>query len=355
MRRALPAVGALVLAASIAFGVTSAGGTGLGSDAAAAGLLLGVSGNPVRFENQTGQDSIVVETFLGWEQGVSWGSKLDVLIPTLAPVPMLHLGVKGRDGREAITPGGIASGQGDSYLIALGQAIARWGKGIYIRPMAEMNNSGNVYSGYGPDGKPKNAAHSPANYQKAFSRIFLILHGGSASQINAKLRLLGLPPLRGGDLVPNPFPRLRILWSPLAGGTPKVPGNAPEMYYPGRAYVDVEGGDIYDETLGDNGPWPDLEALYRLALAHRKPFSVPEWGLFSVDDPAFIQHMCTFLQTHRASEMQAFFEGVPGSVFNIESKPKSRATYRKCMLPLGGPLPSWASASAGSVRRSRSR
>ena len=88
-------------------------------------------------------------------------------------------------------------------------------------------------------GTPRNAAHSPATYRKAFARIFLILHGGTVSAIAAKLRALGLPPLAGGDLAVNPFPRLRVLWSPLAGGAPHSGGNVPENYYPGAAYVDV--------------------------------------------------------------------------------------------------------------------
>ena len=49
---------------------------------------------------------------------------------------------------EAITPGGIAAGQGDRYLTALNRAIAVWNKGIYVRPLGEMNNSANPWSGY---------------------------------------------------------------------------------------------------------------------------------------------------------------------------------------------------------------
>lgn len=54
----------------------------------------------------------------------------------------------------------IAAGRGDSYLIALNQAISAWGKGIYARPMAEMNNPDNLYAGYALSGAPSDAAHS---------------------------------------------------------------------------------------------------------------------------------------------------------------------------------------------------
>jgi hypothetical protein len=340
-RRAALALCVLALAAGVALGVVLSGGSAR-SAVAASGPLPGVTGNVARFRDLTGQDSKVVQVFLAWGQGVSFGSPFAALFPTLAPIPMISLGTVGRDGREAITPGDIAAGRGDAYLIALNEAIAEWGKGIYIRPLAEMNTSGAPYSGYGSDGKPKDAAHSTASYRKAFARIYLILHGGTASAIDARLRSLGLPPLGGGDLTVNPFPRLRVVWSPLAGGLPRVPGNAPDMYYPGMAYVDVEGGDIYDEAVTDTAPWSDLEALYRLALSHRKPFSVPEWGLLSVDDPAFVQHMCAFLRASAATEMQAYFEGNPGSRPDLASKPKSAAAFRQCLTPLAGPVPGWA-------------
>ena len=38
------------------------------------------------------------------------------------------------------------------------------------------------------------------------------------------------------------------------------------------------------------------------SAAHRKPFAAPEWGLYGVDDPQFVQDMCTFLKTHHGRE-----------------------------------------------------
>jgi PKD repeat protein len=338
---------AIVLAALAASGVVVlSGAQGRGgsplAQSAATGPLLGITGDVARFKTQTGQESLVHEAFLGWGQGQTFGSQFARLLPTLGPIPMIHLGTGGRDRKETITPRGIASGQGDGYLIALNHAISVWGKGIYVRPMAEMNGGSNFYAGYA-NGQPKDAAHSTASYRLAFARIYLLLHGGSASSVNAKLRSLGLPPLAGGDLEENPFPRLRVVWSPLAGGNPRVPGNAPEAYYPGRAYVDVEGGDIYDESRPDTAPWEQLEALFKHARANGKPFSVPEWGLFGIDDAAFVKHMCTFLGTHRATEVAVFYESKAGSTFDLQPKPDSRQAYSQCLTPLAGPLPAWAS------------
>ena len=342
---ALAAV-AFAAAASVALGVASAGGTGARSQGAASTRLLGVSGDTLRFRNQTGQESQVHQAFVGWGQGLSWGSPFKVLLPTLAPIPMLHLGTDGRDRKEVITPGGIAAGAGDAYLVALNRAIAEWNRAIYIRPLAEMNNAGTLYSGYRPSGQPKGAAYAPQTYRKAFARIYLILHGGSLEAVNGRLRALGLPPVRGGELFANPFPRLRLLWSPLASDAPRVPGNAAARYYPGAAYVDVEGGDIYDERLTDTAPWSGLEALFKAARTHRKSFAVPEWGLSALDDPAFVRHMCRFARSHPAAEMLAFYASRSGGTFDLQAKPQSRAAYRACMTPLAGTLPGWAAGNA---------
>ena len=330
------ALAVLALSAGAAPASTGAAGT----------RLLGITGNQARFLSQTGQDSQVRQAFLGWGQGQSYGSPFASLLPTLAPIPMLHLGTGGRSRKETITPQGIATGQGDGYLVALAQAIAAWGKGIYIRPMAEMNNAGTFYSAYRSDGSPKDAAHSTAWYRKAFARIYLVVHGGPAAAINARLSQLGLPPLRGGDLRANRFPTVRVVWSPLASDSPRVPGNAAQNYYPGAAYVDVEGGDIYDEQLTDTAPWAGLEKLFDAARGRGKPFSVPEWGLRSVDDPTFVRHMCTFARTHPATELLAYFESRPDSDYDLGPKAESRAASRACLTPLAGDVPDWAAANA---------
>jgi hypothetical protein len=314
------------------------------ASAAQAKPLLGITGDLPRFEALTGQQSTVHQAFLGWGQGLSYGKPFVSLFGTLTPIPMIHLNTGlGSSKKEAITPAKIAAGTGDGYLMALNQAIAQWGKGIYVRPMAEMNNYGNLWSGFTKSGAPK-AGHSPADYRKAFARIYLILHGGSAATINGKLKALGLPAI-SHDLATNPFPRLRVVWSPLAGGNPRTGANAAQNYYPGAAYVDVDAGDIFEETLNDTAPWNDLESLYKQSIVHGKPFAVPEWGLFGVDDEKFVQHMCTFLKTHGRTEEAGFFESKPSTIFDIAPKPKGKAVYRSCITPVGAEIPGWAAAS----------
>src|SRR5213076_3335998 len=97
-------------------------------------------------------------------------------------------------------------------------------------------------------------------------------------------------------------------------------------------------------------PWTGLESLYASARRRGKPSAVAEWGLYTVDDPVFVNHMCNFLKSHGATEAVLFYESKPGgSTFDLSDKPKSRDAYRTCITPLGAPLPPWASAPDASV------
>jgi hypothetical protein len=287
--------------------------------------ILGLTGNASRFKAQTAQKSNVLQAFLGWGQGAGYGSPFNVLLKSLGPIPMLHLGTyQGNSKKVAITPAQIAAGKGDGYLGALNQALSAWAQAAYIRPMAEMNNPGNPWSG------------DPPSYRKAFARIYVIVHGGP--DVAAKLSALKLPAYRGPALATNVFPRVRVLWSPLAGGSDAAP------YWPGDGYVDVGGADIYKEA-GKDPPWTKFEDLFTFAKAHKKPFAIPEWGLFGVDDPVFVQKMCDFLKSH-STESEEFYESKPGSIFDLGDKPQSRAVYKKCITPQAAPLPAWAPSGA---------
>lgn len=283
--------------------------------------LLGIAGDPGRFHDQTGQTSVVRSVFLGWGQGQAYGSRFARIFEEFGPIPMLHLGTGGgpRVRREVITPLQIARGAGDSYVIALNTAIAEFGKLMYVRPMAEMNNPKTFYSYE----RKKDAAHAPAAYKLAFCRIFVLLHGGPAAVIDARLKALGLPVV-AKDLPLNAYPLLRVIWNPVAGQ------GGHEKYYPGDKCTDLVGNDIY--TLGSMGA---MEKLYN---DHpRKKFSLPEWGLEGEDVPEFAEAVCKFIKTHRRTEMAAYFQAKPGSPYDLGDKPKSRAAYRRCITPLGGP------------------
>src|SRR5258708_4225917 len=127
-----------------------------GAVGAGAKPILGVTGSTSRFKAQTNQVSLVNQAFLGWGHGHTFGAPFQVLFKSLGPIPMIHLGTNGKGKTAVITVADIAAGKGDSYLGALANAISQWGNAIYVRPLAEMNNKGNLWYG------------NPSVYRKAF-------------------------------------------------------------------------------------------------------------------------------------------------------------------------------------------
>ncbi len=296
--------------------------------AAGARPLFGVLGSISRFESLTGQRPQVGHLIVGWGQGATWGAKFARLFGTMGEVPMLGFGTS-VGGREAITPAQIAAGKGDAYLVAINAAIATRAGPIYIRPMGEMNGYWNAYCAFTKEGRAKRG-HSTADFKKAFARIYLIVHGGPAVVVNAKLHRLGLPPV-AGDLPVNQAPLVKVIWNPQGYGAPDIPGNRAQAYYPGDKFVDVVGNDVYDQ--GGKAEWAANEALYK---AHpSKPYAIPEWGLWGLDDPLFVLKMAAFVKTHRRVELISYFNSKPGSIFDLGNKPRSRAAYRQAITPLG--------------------
>jgi hypothetical protein len=299
--------------------------------AAAARPLLGVAGNVAHFAALTGQHGSTTHVYLGWGQGQSWGSSFDRVFAKLGPAPLISVTTfQWPSRRSLLTPRQIAFGSGDGYLEALNGAIARAGRDtFYVRPLGEMTGWWNPWCAYMRDGRRKGAAYSTRMFRKAFARMYLILHGGTAAQIDARLARLGLPGI-SSDLAVNPWPRLRVIWGAQAHGDPQVPGNQPQAYYPGDAYVDVVGDDPYDLGSVD---WGAIERFYR---AHpRRGFAFPEWGLRGIDDPSFVSQMASFVRSHRRVELLSFFNGKTGGLYDLASKPRSRAAYRRLIVPLG--------------------
>ena len=294
---------------------------------ASARVVLGLHGDAGRFAAQTGQDSQIHHTFVSFDQG----GNLAQIVSTMGPIPMLALNAGSYGARESATPKGLASGANDQFLFALNAQIAWWsGNTFYVRPFPEMNGHWESTCAFNKNGTPRDAAHSTLWNRKALARIAVVLRGGTQAQMNTKLAKLGLPGV-ARDL-PVTTPKLRIVWNPQGFGSPDLPGNTAQMYYPGDAYVDVVGDDLYD-IKGHGATWAAAENLYR---AHPgKSFAFPEWGLWGFDDPQFVRDMAKWLRSHPRLEFAAYYSGRPGSVFDLASKPASRAAYRALITPLG--------------------
>jgi hypothetical protein len=138
----------------------------------------------------------------------------------------------------------------------------------------------------------------------AFRRTYLIVHGGSVAAINAKLVDSGMPKLdRTNDLPEND---VKVIWNPQGFGSPDIKANSAAAYYPGDNYVDVVANDLYDYGLGPG-----------------------------IDHPDFVQKMASFVSSHSRVETIVYYRSQTGSTFDLSSKPKSRAAYKRYILPLG--------------------
>jgi hypothetical protein len=286
-------------------------------------VQLGVLGNPASFDAATHQHSTVRLIIIGWDQDRGFSNYFSKLFATMSDVPMLGIGIPNG---SSLTPLSIAHGAGDRFLVALNQAVVQWGMPIYVRPLAEMNGHWNSYCAYNANGSSKGSRYSTSNFRKAFTRIYLILHGVPTA--DAKLQKMGLPPIRGQIM---PAPMLKIVWNPQGYGSPDLPGNSAASYYPGNGYVDVVGDDLYD--IRGKAEWAAADAMYR--RWRRKVFAFPEWGLWNIDDPAFIRAMYNFISGHRRTQVVNYFNGANGSIFDLRKKPRSLALYRKLISPLG--------------------
>jgi hypothetical protein len=111
-------------------------------------------------------------------------------------------------------------------------------------------------------------------------------------------------------------PNLQFDWNPIWGWQ-KVD---PALAYPGDAYVDTIGIDVYDQSWitnytdpvarwndALNGQW-GLQWHRQFAAEHGKPMSFPEWGLAIRDDghgggdaPYFIQQMASWISQNNVA------------------------------------------------------
>jgi hypothetical protein len=235
--------------------------------------------------------------------------------------PVLHITTADAgDGHELISPRAIAQGYGDDYLIRLNRLFWEKGMAAYIRPLGEPNRCLNVYASYDCAGALRDSAHKPRWYRQAMRRIYLLLHGGgSRAKIDARLGEAGLPPMQGE---PKGLPRspIAVLWSTLPAGSPTVPQNRPKYFYPGDDYVDWVGTDFYS----DNQDWKALTGLYN--RFSNKPFSLPEFGVSTGDDPAYMTKLMTWVRRHKRTKMLIYYQDFGStSAYRIQNYPASLA------------------------------
>jgi hypothetical protein len=292
------------------------------SAAPQARVSIGAYGDVPRFDRLTGQHTQSAGTYLGWDQGRTWGKPYSYFLETLGDRPHISISTD-HGGPPVITPRGIALGQGDAHLLGLSKAISDSGKPVLLRPLGEMNNSAHAYCAC-----RGGSASSTKWYRKSFQRIYILMHGGMAVAMSAKLHALGMPGVTT-DLPANPYPRMTVIWNPLAVGVPDVPGNHYRYYFPGSRFLDAYGNDYYDL----NGVYSFVRTTELYKAYPNKPFMFPEWSL-GLDDPGYVRAFAAFVRAHRRVTFISFYNGRNGGRLDLGRKPKSLAAYRRLIVPL---------------------
>src|SRR3954453_19507449 len=178
-------------------------------------VLTGLSGSvsTASYTSQVGKHPAVFGFFTQW-----WGNNEFIFDSARASGSrlMLHISTNHGYGEpEKVTPLGLARGVGDSYLLSLNRKIADFAEPVYVRLMAEMNQTNNAYCAFNRNGSPRNAAHRTKAFKNAWRRSALILRGGPLADIDAKLAKLHLPPVRGRDAGDElAEPQVALLWVP---------------------------------------------------------------------------------------------------------------------------------------------
>ncbi|MFN2616920.1 MAG: hypothetical protein ABR581_07315 [Thermoleophilaceae bacterium] len=239
---------------------------------------------------------------------------------------ILHLSTaRGGHGHSVVSPRGIALGQGDPYLLALGRLIADSRRVTYVRVMAEMNNFNNPYCAVTASGSLRGPYHSPRAYRQAWRRSALILRGGRTARINRRLRRLHLPRVR----TTSPYlarPRVALMWNPFTAGLPDVARNGPGAYWPGRRYVDWVGTDLFANSPNFRG----LNRFYWDRRWRRKPFMLGEWALWGREDRGFVRHLFGWIRGHRRLRMEVYNQGAQFPWFlRLSSFPRSARVLRR--------------------------
>jgi hypothetical protein len=289
-------------------------------------IFQGAAGQPVSsYVHAAGKHPAVYQEFLAWGEYVPPITQND----QLSARSRLMIMINTRSGsQEMITPGQIALGRGDQWLISLAGSVANRGLVTYVRLMAEMDGYWNAYCAYNQNGSPRDAAHSTTQFRRAWKRVTLIFRGGSVQHIDAVLRRLGMPRLNAGGQPTLPAGKVAMLWVPqVAPGDPDVPGNQPGNYWPGRQWVDWVGTDFYSFAPNFAG----LSTFY--ANYPGAPFVFGEYAVGETsDDPGFIDQLFGWVASHFRVRMMIYNQGVnPTGPFRLSRFPRTSSALRRLL------------------------
>ena len=145
-----------------------------------------------------------------------------------------------------------------------------------------------------------------------------------------------------------PGQSFKFIWNPNVGDSTNA-SYTPAQAYPGSAYVDFIGGDLYDQTwvspatpqnawAGQLGGEWGLDFLASFSSAQGRPVVFPEWGVVIRpdghglgDDPYFIDQFGAWIAAHNVAWTSYFnFDASDGAHDLLGARfPQSLAAFRQ--------------------------
>lgn len=123
-------------------------------------------------------------------------------------------------------------------------------------------------------------------------------------------------------------------------------------YYPGSAYVDIIGVDVYDSFCNGLKPTPSqqttralfaeplgLDTISRFAAKVAKPMSLPEWGTVAAssgglsDDPFYVDGIGRYIARHDVA-FETYYDVGDGGIYPLTSEQAPR-TYDAYLSEIG--------------------
>ena len=278
------------------------------------------------FATQSGKHPAVFQYFVSWKSGASDLRFIERLLEQSDRArsrAALAVSTKGTD----LSPGAIASGAGDGFLLGLNRILAEHGRPTYLRLLSEMNNANNPYSAYTHSGRSRGPAFSTRMFKRAWRRAVLVVRGGDVAAINARLARLRMPPVRTASAT-LAAPPAAFMWVPLSFGDPELPRNHPRHWWPGSGYVDWVGTTWYSPFLAVRA----FERFYRNPLWRGKPFAFGEYGVWGRESPRFLRLFFRFAARHRRVQMVSYYQSAAlKPAFRLSTHPRSRSVLQRLL------------------------
>ena len=215
------------------------------------GLTAGFDAS--EFESRTGKHAAI------WQHFIAWGGSYQYTLENSRRARLAPDAASARAGQnlpERISPGEIARGDGDGFLVGLTRDIAGVGAPVYIRLMGEMNNCNNAYAAYSCSGGRRDRRALGGELEAAWKRTYLIMHGGDVGTLDKRLRAR-LPPVQTGATSCRPAGRVHVGADDRRGAEHR--GAAPAGILARPQWVDWVGTSFYSRFPNFSG----LERFYR--------------------------------------------------------------------------------------------